>query len=101
MRDEKGPDHKILCVPAADPRMEHLQDIHHVPEFERSEIQHFFEVYKDLEPGKMVQAARWSGRAFAEAEIERCLRSLSTAMPQVVELRAADPSGEASRARAS
>ncbi len=25
MRDEKGPDNKILCVPAADPRMEHLQ----------------------------------------------------------------------------
>jgi inorganic pyrophosphatase len=71
MKDEKGPDDKILCVPASDPRMEHLRDIHHVPEFERLEIQHFFEVYKDLEPGKSVEAARWSDRAAAEAEIER------------------------------
>ena len=101
MRDEKGPDNKILCVPAADPRMEHLQDIHHVHEFGRSEIQHFFTVYKDLEPGKMVEAARWSGRASAEAEIERCRRRLSTALPQVVELWAGDPSGGADRAQAS
>ena len=101
MRDEEGPDNKILCVPAADPRMGHLRDIHHVPEFERSEIRHFFEVYKDLEPGKMVAAARWSGRASAEAEIERCRRSFSTAMPKVVELRAGDQPGEASVAQAS
>jgi inorganic pyrophosphatase len=70
MTDEKGPDDKILCVPAKDPRWEHLRDIHHVPEFERLEIQHFFEVYKDLEPGKSVEGARWVDRAAAEAEIE-------------------------------
>jgi inorganic pyrophosphatase len=72
MIDENGPDNKILCVPAADPRMEYLQDIHHVPEFERLEIQHFFTVYKALEPGKMVVPGPWSDRAGAEAEIERC-----------------------------
>jgi inorganic pyrophosphatase len=70
MTDEKGPDDKILCVPAKDPRWEHLRDIHHVPEFERLEIQHFFEVYKDLEPGKSVEGARWVDRAAAEAEVE-------------------------------
>ena len=70
MRDEKGADDKVLCVPATDPRMEHLRDIHHVPEFDRLEIQHFFEVYKDLEPGKSVEGAHWAGRAEAEAEIE-------------------------------
>ena len=101
MRDEAGPDNKILCVPAADPRMEHLQDLRHVPEFERSEIQHFFEVYKDLEPGKMVAGAQWSGRASAEAEIERCRRSFSTAAPQIVELRPGDQSGGASLPQAS
>ena len=52
MRDEKGADDKVLCVPSRDPRMEHLRDIHHVPEFQRLEIQHFFEVYKALEPGR-------------------------------------------------
>ncbi|HEY5482238.1 MAG TPA: inorganic diphosphatase, partial [Propionibacteriaceae bacterium] len=33
------------------------------------EIQHFFTVYKDLEPGKSVEGATWAGRAAAEAEI--------------------------------
>jgi inorganic pyrophosphatase len=40
-----------------------------VPEFDRLEIQHFFEVYKDLEPGKSVEGATWVGRAAAELEI--------------------------------
>jgi inorganic pyrophosphatase len=71
MTDEKGPDDKILSVPARDPRWEHVQDIRHLPEFERLEIQHFFQVYKELEPGKSVEGARWAGRSAAEAEIER------------------------------
>jgi inorganic pyrophosphatase len=70
MTDENGDDAKILCVPAGDPRMEHLSDIHHVPEFDRLEIQHFFEVYKDLEPGKSVEGIKWADRAAAEAEVE-------------------------------
>ena len=69
MTDEAGGDDKVLCVPAGDPRMEHIRDIHHVPEFDRLEIQHFFEVYKDLEPGKSVEGASWVGRTEAEAEI--------------------------------
>ena len=71
MTDEKGGDDKVLCVPAEDPRTEHLRDIHHLAEYHRLEIQHFFEVYKDLEPGKSVEGAHWVGRADAEAEIER------------------------------
>jgi inorganic pyrophosphatase len=69
MTDEKGGDDKVLTVPATDPRLAHLRDIDHVPEFDRLEIQHFFEVYKDLEPGKSVEGASWVGRAEAEAEI--------------------------------
>ncbi|CAM5469708.1 inorganic diphosphatase [Streptomyces] [Streptomyces violaceorubidus] len=71
MTDEAGGDDKLLCVPSTDPRVEHLRDIHHVSEFDRLEIQHFFEVYKDLEPGKSVEGADWVGRTDAEAEIER------------------------------
>jgi inorganic pyrophosphatase len=74
MRDEKGGDDKVLCVPEADPRMEHLRDIHHMPEFERLEIEHFFNVYKDLEPGKSVEGATWTGRTAAEAEITESRR---------------------------
>ena len=35
-----------------------------------SEIQHFFEIYKTLEPGKSVEGATWVGRADAEREIK-------------------------------
>jgi inorganic pyrophosphatase len=74
MTDEAGPDAKVLCVPATDPRMVHLREIRDVPEFDRMEIQHFFEVYKDIEPGKSVEGASWAGREDAEQEIERSLR---------------------------
>jgi inorganic pyrophosphatase len=69
MTDEKGGDDKVLTVPATDPRMAHLVDIGDVSEFDRLEIQHFFETYKDLEPGKSVEGAEWVGREEAEAEI--------------------------------
>jgi inorganic pyrophosphatase len=71
MTDEMGGDDKVLCVPSSDPRQSHLQDIFHVPEFDRLEIEHFFSVYKDLEPGKSVEGATWTGRTEAEAEIRR------------------------------
>ena len=69
MRDEKGADDKVLCVPATDPRMAHYADIGDVAEFDLLEIQHFFEVYKELEPGKLVEAANWVNRAQAYEEI--------------------------------
>ena len=42
MTDEKGGDDKVICVPAGDPRQEHLRELDDVPEFYRLEIQHFF-----------------------------------------------------------
>jgi inorganic pyrophosphatase len=72
MRDEKGADDKVLCVAATDPRMAHYVDIGDVPAYDRLEIQHFFEVYKELEPGKKVEGFAWVGRTEAEAEIVAC-----------------------------
>ena len=69
MTDEAGGDDKVLCVPADDPRQGHLRDIDDVSNFDLLEIQHFFEVYKDLEPGKSVEGATWVGKEEAEAEI--------------------------------
>lgn len=69
MTDEAGPDDKVLCVAAGDPRMDHYQDLSDVPEYQLLEIKHFFQIYKDLEPGKSVEGASWVGRAEAEAEI--------------------------------
>jgi inorganic pyrophosphatase len=79
MRDEMGADDKVLCVVATDPRWAGYVDIDDVSEFELLEIQHFFEVYKALEPGKGVEGFRWVGRAPAEEEIESCRRRLAAA----------------------
>ena len=71
MRDEAGGDDKIVAVPVGDRRQVRRQELTDVSEFHRLEIQHFFEVYKDLEPGKSVEGAHWEGRSDAEAEIRR------------------------------
>ena len=82
MRDEKGLDDKVLCVPATDPRMSHLKDISDVPEFDQLEIAHFFEVYKALEPDKVVEAATWVGVDAAEAEIIACRERLAASLSE-------------------
>ena len=69
MTDEHGGDDKVLCVPASDQRASWRTELDDVSEFHRLEIQHFFEVYKDLEPGKSVEGANWVGRKEAEEEI--------------------------------
>jgi inorganic pyrophosphatase len=73
MSDEHGPTPKVLCVPAADPRLEHLQDIADLGRFLRLEIQHFFEIYKTIEPGKAVtfDMERWAGRDAADAAVRQ------------------------------
>ena len=72
MTDEKGGDDKVLCV-LVDPRWDHITDIGDVSEFELDAIKHFFVHYKDLEPGKFVEAADWVGREDAEAEVLRSI----------------------------
>jgi inorganic pyrophosphatase len=79
MRDEAGGDDKILCVPAGDPRQAHITELDQISEFDRLEIQHFFETYKDLEPGKSVEGAHWAGREEAEACITQAIERASSA----------------------
>jgi inorganic pyrophosphatase len=52
MTDEKGPDEKIIFVPLKDPAWSRVYDIHDIPAELRNEIEHFFQVYKDLEEAK-------------------------------------------------
>jgi inorganic pyrophosphatase len=56
-------------------------DITDVSEFDRLEIQHFFETYKDLEPGKSVEGAEWVGREEAEKEILASLERAKNGTP--------------------
>jgi inorganic pyrophosphatase len=85
MTDEAGGDDKVVCVPAHDPRKEHLRDIHHMPEFDKLEIQHFFEVYKDLEPGKSVEGATWANRDETEIEIEASIQRHIHAHQEIID----------------
>ncbi len=82
MRDEAGGDDKIIAVPVEDKRQIRRQELTDVSEFHRLEIQHFFEVYKDLEPGKSVEGAHWEGRAAAEAEIRASFQRAVEAGPE-------------------
>ena len=69
MEDEAGGDDKVLAVPAGDPRWDSYTDISDVDQFMLDSIEHFFNRYKDLEPGKYVKGSSWAGREAAEAEI--------------------------------
>ncbi len=79
MTDEMGGDDKVLCIPAGDPRRDHLTELEHINQFELLEIKHFFETYKELEPGKSVDGAHWAGRAAAEQCIDEALERARTA----------------------
>ncbi len=75
MTDEAGSDAKVICVPHKDPRWSHIQDITDVPEQTRKEIEHFFERYKDLEPGKWVKTEGWGDAAEAESIVQEGLKA--------------------------
>ena len=69
MSDEAGGDDKLLCVAAGDIRKDYLTNISDLPSFELEEIKHFFEVYKSLEPNKVVHVGDWVDHKAAEDEI--------------------------------
>ena len=69
MSDEKGPDDKIICVPPNDPTWEVVADVHDIPAKLRDEIEHFFQVYKDLDHEGRVRTRGFGNRAEAEAVI--------------------------------
>ncbi len=53
MTDEKGEDEKVLCVPLRDPMWSHVDGLEGIPQPLLDEIEHFFQVYKDLEGHKV------------------------------------------------
>jgi len=74
MTDEAGGDDKILCIPAGDPRQDHVTDIKDVSDFTLKEMSHFFETYKALEPGKSVEeGSHWVDAAAAQKTVEEAL----------------------------
>jgi inorganic pyrophosphatase len=69
MSDEKGADAKVLCVPAHDPRWDDVRDVDDLDGHLLQEIEHFFEFYKTIEPGKLTTTKGWQGAAVAQRAI--------------------------------
>jgi len=71
MLDGGVPDGKILTVPAGDVRYAGMRDLRDVHEHVLDEIAHFFDIYKNLEPGKGTDVRGWQDRRVADRTIER------------------------------
>ncbi len=70
MRDDKGPDEKILSVAAADPRFEGIENLSDLPSHILKEIVHFFDIYKELEE-KETNVLGWQDVATAHEVIQK------------------------------
>jgi inorganic pyrophosphatase len=79
MTDEHGPDAKIITVANGDPMWEAVTNLDQLPSHLADEIAHFFDVYKDLEPGKQTTVRGFEDAAAAWEEIERSRQRAATA----------------------
>jgi inorganic pyrophosphatase len=71
MTDEAGNDAKVLAVPVdkLTPMYKSVNSPNDLPQIVLDQISHFFEHYKDLEPGKFVKVEGWHGIEDARIEI--------------------------------
>lgn len=76
MEDESGIDAKVIAVPSekSDPFYGIMNDLQDIPEAQKAKIKHFFEHYKELEPGKWVKLKEWRGKKEAMEEIRNGLK---------------------------
>jgi inorganic pyrophosphatase len=76
MEDESGVDTKILAVPTKkiDPFYAHVEEIEDLGEAVKNKIRHFFERYKELEPGKWVKLKDFKDRKAAYADITASMK---------------------------
>lgn len=73
MTDEKGEDGKLIAVPIKKqcPTYDNVASIDDLPKILIDQIAHFFEHYKDLEPGKWVKIGAWGDVKAAQTEIQK------------------------------
>lgn len=72
MADEKGPDEKVICVPVSDPIWNQKKDLSDINPHLVREIEHFFQVYKDLEK-KRVDVGGWGDAKEAYEILNKCV----------------------------
>jgi inorganic pyrophosphatase len=84
MEDDAGGDEKILGVPVPrlTKRYEHVHNYTDLPRITLEQVQHFFEHYKDLEPGKWVKVEGWGGPDDARKEIMASVEAYRRASPK-------------------
>jgi inorganic pyrophosphatase len=81
MEDNSGEDEKVIAVPSHEltQRYDNVHTHSDLPEITLKQIEHFFEHYKDLEPGKWVKIGNWHGvedaRKMIRAAIERASKA--------------------------
>jgi inorganic pyrophosphatase len=82
MTDEAGEDTKVLAVPIdkLSSLYRHIVTARDLPDLVTSQISHFFEHYKDLEPGKWVKVMGWVGPEEAKEEILQGVRTYDSAV---------------------
>lgn len=75
MEDNSGQDEKVIAVPShrLTKRYDGLKDYTDLPEITLQQIEHFFEHYKDLEPGKWVKLGGWQNRKTAQQLITEAI----------------------------
>ncbi len=75
MEDNSGLDEKIIAVPSPHltKRYEGVEDYSDLPDITLDQIRHFFEHYKDLEPGKWVRLGDWGDAAAARRMIAEAI----------------------------
>jgi inorganic pyrophosphatase len=80
MEDEGGGDEKIIAVPVPKltKRYENVHNYTDLPRITLDQIQHFFEHYKDLEPGKWVKLTGWGDAAKARQLIVEAIARAKT-----------------------
>jgi len=69
MLDGPEVDHKIIAVPARDPRYEKVAQVADIEPHVRRELEYFFQIYKDLE-GRTMQTRCWGDRDDAQRIVE-------------------------------
>ena len=77
MEDEAGGDAKLVAVPPDKLTKSYtdVKDVEALPQLLRDQIQHFFENYKTLEPGKWVKVQGWANAAEAKKAIEASVKA--------------------------
>jgi inorganic pyrophosphatase len=80
MTDEKGEDAKLIAVPISKqcPTYDKVQSLNDLPKTLLDQIAHFFEHYKDLEPGKWAKIGEWGDTDVAKAEINQSVKRYNT-----------------------